>query len=154
MKNSKKENSTLKTATEDQARYRRLDLRLTGLPEKDGENTREADVGVLTRVVPLSEDRLRDSVDTVHHRGKRNTVTASNSTPRAIIIQFGIRTVRDKVWKTSKEARVCRETHIRFREDFSKEDREVWPVVQVRKGKRAFLKEGYALIDNRLVDLN
>jgi len=45
--------------------------------------------------------------------------------------------------------------HIRFREDFSKEDRDarskLWPLVQEarKKGKRAFLKEDYALIDNR-----
>lgn len=157
----KKENSTLKTATEEQARYkRRWNLRLTGLPEKEGENTREIVIGILTRVVPLSVDRLRDTVDTVHRLGKHNTAAASNNTPRAIIIQFGMRTVRDEVWKKSKEARVCSEMHIRFREDFSREDREacskLWPLVQEarKKGKRAFLKEGYALIDNRRVDPN
>lgn len=156
-----KENSTLKNATEEQARYkRRWNLRLTGLPEKEGENTREIVIGILTRVVPLSVDRLRDTVDTVHRLGKPNTAPASNNTPRAIIIQFGTRTVRDEVWKKSKEARVCSEMHIRFREDFSKADREarskLWPLVQEarKKGKRAFLKEGFALIDNRRVDPN
>lgn len=78
--------------------------------------------------------------------------------PRAIISQFGMRTIRDEVWKKLKEAQVCNEMHIHFREDFSKEDREayskLWPVVQEarKKGKRAFLKEGYALIDNSRVD--
>ncbi|KAK1885690.1 Rabenosyn-5 [Dissostichus eleginoides] len=69
-----------------------------------------------------------------------------------------MRTVRDEVWKKSKDGRVCSEMHVRFKEDFSKEDREarskLWPLVQEarRKGKRAFLKEGFALIDNKRVD--
>lgn len=133
---------------------------MIGLPEKDGEDTREVVIGILTRVVPMSVERLRDTVDTVHRLGRKGEVATSNNTPRAIIIQFGMRTVRDDVWKKSKDARVCRDMHIRFKEDFSKEDREarakLWPLVQeARKtGKRAFLKEGYALIDNRRVDPN
>ncbi|KAJ8016004.1 hypothetical protein DPEC_G00002620 [Dallia pectoralis] len=83
---------------------------------------------------------------------------SANYIPRPIIIQFGMRIVRDDVWKKSREARVCREMHIRFKEDFSKDDREarakLWLRIQeARKaGKRAFLKEGYALIDNKRVD--
>lgn len=133
---------------------------MIGLPEKDGEDTREVVIGILTRVVPMSVERLRDTVDTVHRLGRKGEVATSNNTPRAIIIQFGMITVRDDVWKKSKDARVCRDMHIRFKEDFSKEDREarakLWPLVQeARKtGKRAFLKEGYALIDNRRVDPN
>ncbi|KAE8284680.1 hypothetical protein D5F01_LYC16112 [Larimichthys crocea] len=156
-----RENSKLKNATEEQARYkRRWNLRLTGLPEKEGENTREIVIRILTRVVPLSVDRLRDTVDTVHRLGKPNTAATSNNTLRAVIIQFGMRTVRDEVWKRSKDVRVCSEMHIRFKEDFSKEDQEarskLWPLVQEarKKGRRAFLKEGYALIDNRRVDPN
>lgn len=131
---------------------------MNGLPEKEGENTREAVIGILTRVVPLSVEKLRDSVDTVHRLGMKGNAATSNNTPRSSIIQFGVRTVRDEIWKKSKDARVCSEMHIRFKEDFSKEDREarskLWPLVQEarRKGKRAFLKEGFALIDNKRVD--
>lgn len=66
-----------------------------------------------------------------------------------------MRTVRDEVWKKSKDARVCSEMHIRFREDREARSK-LWPLVQEarKKGKRAFLKEGYALIDNRRVDPN
>lgn len=155
----KKENISLKNICEEHARYkRRWNLRLTGLPEKDDENTRETVIGILTRVVPLSVERLRETVDTVHRLGRKPDAATSNNTPRAIIIQFGMRTVRDDVWKKSKAARVCSEMHIRFKEDFSREDREartkLWPVVQEarRRGKHAFLKEGYALIDNQGVD--
>ncbi len=63
-----------------------------------------------------------------------------------------------KSGKKSKDARVCKELHISFKEDFSKEDRlahaKLWPLVQEarRRGKCAYLKEGYALIDNKRVD--
>lgn len=144
-------NSSLKKAHEEQARYnRRWNLRMIGLQEKDGEDARKLVIGILTRVVPLSVDRLRDRVDVVHRLG----IKRSDGTPRPIIIRFGMRNVRDDVWRKSKDARVCKEMHIRFKENFSKEDREarakLWPLVQeVRKrGTRAFLKEGYALIDN------
>lgn len=119
---------------------------------------REVVIEILTRVVPLSVNRLRETVDTVHRLERKGSAATSNNTPRAVIIQFGMRTVRDEVWKRSRDAKVCSEMHIRFREDFSKEDWEactkLWPLVQDtrRRGQRAFLKEGYALINNRRVD--
>ncbi|KAL1275024.1 hypothetical protein QQF64_027838 [Cirrhinus molitorella] len=155
----KKENAFLKSACDEHARYkRRWNLRLTGLPEKDEENVRETVIGILTRIIPVSVERLRDNVDTVHRLGKRESAANSNNVPRVVIIQFGMRTIRDEVWKKSKDARVCKDLHISFKEDFSKEDRlaraKLWPLVQEarRRGKRAYLKEGYALIDNKRVD--
>lgn len=60
------ENGKPKNSTEEQARYkRRWNLRLIGLLEKDGENTREIVIGILTRIVPLSVYWLQDTVDTV-----------------------------------------------------------------------------------------
>ena len=153
------ENRRLKEAVAEQARYkRRWNLRLNGLPEKEGEDTKEIVIGILTRVVPISVDRLRETVDTVHRLGKKGNAAISNNTPRSVIIQFVTRAVRDEVWKRSRDARVCKEKHIHFKEDFSKEDREarskLWPLVQDarKRGQRAFLKEGYALINNQRVD--
>ncbi len=103
-------------------------------------------------MVPISVERLRETVDTVHSLGKKGNAATSNNTPRSIIVQFMTRMVQDDVWKRSRDARVCREMHIHFKEDFSKEDREarskLWPLVQDarKRGQRAFLKEGYALI--------
>lgn len=155
----KKENGMLKSSCEDHARYkRRWNLRVTGLPEKDDEDIRESIIGILTRIIPVSVDRLRDTVDTVHRLGKKASVASSNFQPRAVIIQFGMRTIRDEVWKKSKDAKVCKDMHISFKEDFSKEDRlarsKLWPLVQEarRRGKRAYLREGFALIDNQRVD--
>lgn len=158
MADLRKENFTLKQQCLEHARYkRRWDLRLMGLPEKDKEDTREVVIGILTRVLPWSVEKLRVAVDTVHRLGKRNDA-ANNRLPRPVIIQFAMRTVRDEVWKKSREARVCKEMNLHFKEDFSREDREarakLWPKVQEarRNGKRAFLKEGYALIDGQRVD--
>lgn len=130
----KKENESLKQICLEQARYkRRWNLRLMGLPENDKEDTRETVIGILTRVIPLSVEILRESVDTVHCLGKKNDA-ATNKMSRPVIIQFALRTVRDEVWRRSREARVCREMNIQFKEDFSKEDRKahaiLWPKVQ------------------------
>lgn len=98
----KKENAILKSVCDEHARYkRRWNLRLTGLPEKDDENVRERVIGILTRIIPVSVERLRDTVDTVHRLGKRESAATSNNVPRVVIIQFGIRTIRDEVWKKS-----------------------------------------------------
>lgn len=153
------ENKRLKESVAEQARYkRRWNLLLNGVVEKDGEDVREIVLGILTRVVPISVERLRETVDSVHRLGKKGDPATSNNTPRSIIIQFVTRTIRNDVWKRSKDARVCQEKHIQFKEDFSKEDREarrkLWPLVRDARlrGERAFLKEGYALINNRRVD--
>ncbi|KAK7879280.1 hypothetical protein WMY93_033935 [Mugilogobius chulae] len=64
------ENKSLKESFADLARYkRRWNLRLNGLTEKESEDTRELVIGILTRVVPLSVERLRETVDTVHRLG-------------------------------------------------------------------------------------
>ncbi|KAL1264144.1 hypothetical protein QQF64_004499 [Cirrhinus molitorella] len=121
----RKENISLRQQCLEHARYkRRWDLRLIGLPEKENEDTRETVIGILTRVIPWSVEKFRQTVDTVHRLGKKNDA-ATNKLPRPVIIQFGMRTVRDEVWKKSREARVCKEMNIQFKEDFSKEDREV-----------------------------
>ena len=68
------------------------------------------------------------------------------------------RSIQNEIWKKSKDARVCKELKIYFREDFSKEDREarakLWPKVEEapRSGRKAFLKEGYAVIDGRRIE--
>lgn len=51
---------------------------------------------------------------------------------------------------------MCKEKKIIFKKDFSKEDREarekLWPRVdEARRRGKAFLKEGYAIIDGKKV---
>jgi len=127
-----KENKELKERCREIERYgRRWNLKLIGLPEKDNEDTRERVVGILTRVIPMSVEKIRDNVDTVHRLGKKDD-PAFNMRPRPIIMQFGMRTTRDEIWRRSREARVCNELHIQFRQDWSKEDREARALVKRR----------------------
>ncbi|XP_051796431.1 programmed cell death 1 ligand 1-like [Acanthochromis polyacanthus] len=106
----------------------------------------------------MSAEKLRDSVDTVHRLGKKSTPATFNGRPRSIIIQFGLRTVKEEVWSKSREARVCQDLHIYFKKDYIKEDREarakLYPLVQEAKKRnlKAYLLEGYAMIDGRRVD--
>lgn len=62
---------------------------MIGLPEKDDENDWEAVIGILTRIIPMSVETLRDTVDTVHRLGKRESAATSNDVSRFVIIQFG-----------------------------------------------------------------
>ncbi len=125
----------MKSECDEHARYKRKwNLRVTSLPEKDDENVREMVIGILTRIITVSVERLLDTVDTVHRLGKRESATTSNNVSRVVNIQFGMRMIRDEVWKKSKDARLCKDLHISFKEDFSKEDRlaraKLWPLVQ------------------------
>lgn len=100
-------------------------------------------IGILTRVIPVSVEQLRQSVDSVHRLEK--LILLLPAAPRAIILQFGMRTVWDEVWKRFRDVKVCSEMHIRFREDFSKEDQEarnkLWPLVQdARRRTESFSK--------------
>lgn len=121
------------------------------MPEKDKEDVKEALIGILTRVIPVAVDKIRALVDSVHRLGKKND-SVLNKMPRPIIIQFATRTASNDIWKKPKDARLCKELNIHFREDFSKEDQEarakLWPRVEEarRNGRKAFLKEGYAII--------
>ncbi|XP_016423857.1 nectin-1-like [Sinocyclocheilus rhinocerous] len=102
-----------------------------------------------SQIVPHSPEQLQNTVDTVHRLGKK----VKGARPRQIIIQFGMRIVRDMVWRMSKNAPVCMERKIRFREDFCKDDREahvrLWPKVEEarKKNVKAYLRDGYAVIN-------
>lgn len=68
-----------------------------------------------------------------------------------------MRTVRDMVWRMSKNVAVCMERKIRFRDDFCKDDRKVhtqlWPKVDDtrKKNLNVHLRDGYAVINGQRV---
>lgn len=149
-----KENELLKQKCVEHDRYkRRWCLRLNGIPEREDEDARSVMIDILSQIVPHSPEQLQNTVDTVHCLGKK--VKAAR--PRQIIIQFGMRTVRDMVWRMSKNAPICMERKIRFREDFCKDDREaharLWPKVEEarKKSLKAYLRDGYAVINGQRV---
>ena len=151
-----KENAALRESCLEHARYkRRWSLLLNGVPEKENEEIREEVIGILSKVVPLSIPQLQATVDTVHRLGQRKSGGKFSS--RQTIIQFGMRVVRDQVWKLSKDAEICNQMKIRFREDLCKEDRDaherLWPKVEAarKKGLKAYLRNGHAVINGVVV---
>ena len=66
------ENRSLKEMCLENARYKRWwDLRLLGLKERENKDTKDMVVGILTRVIPVVVDKLREIVDAVHCLGKK-----------------------------------------------------------------------------------
>lgn len=103
--------------------------------ERIGEDVRQEVIDILSKIIPLSHAQLGNTVDTVHRLGKR----VDENKSRQIIIQFGMRMLRDQVWKMSRNAAICRERKTVFREDFCKVDREahalLWPKVEEEESK-------------------
>lgn len=117
----------------DQERYsRRWNLRLFGVKETEKEDVRKITIEICQAVLPEYQQRLLDTIDTVHRVGPRR----QNSTrPRAIIIQFISRVTRDNLWKAAKTSPFLKANRdLKFAEDLSKEDRErrskLWPIIE------------------------
>lgn len=131
---------------------RRWNLRLNGLKEEKGENTRDVVVNIIQQITPHWKDRMDFILDSVHRLGSNTTIR-----PRQIIMQFTGRIHRDELWRATKNHPVCRELHIRFAEDLTKEDREarmaVWPKVeQARKeGHKTMFRGPFAFINGQRV---
>ncbi|XP_078797698.1 uncharacterized protein LOC144989330 [Oryzias latipes] len=126
----RKENDDLRERVVEMERYkRRWNLKLQGLKEKTEENTRKEVLEILAKMAPQHTSVLEMVVDTVHRLGRKET-----GRHRQIIIQFSMRHYRDIFWKVSKDARVCQEMGIFFKQDFCKADREaraaVWPKME------------------------
>ncbi|XP_078793844.1 uncharacterized protein LOC101159895 [Oryzias latipes] len=125
-----KENRELKEKVADLERYKRgWNLKIHGLKEKDKESIREHVVGILSKIAPQWADVMDTTVDTVHRLGRRE-----EGRHRQVILQFVTRRHRDAFWKITKNCQTCKNLGIRFKEDFSKADREaraaVWPKME------------------------
>ncbi|XP_055041648.2 LINE-1 retrotransposable element ORF1 protein [Misgurnus anguillicaudatus] len=139
------------TRIADLERYsRRWNLRLHGVPEKENENTRSESIRICLATFPEESKSLPDKIDTVHRIGKR---LPNMSKPRAIIIQFSSRVMRDGVWRAAKSSEFLRANGFRFTEDLTTYDRErrrlLWPAVEKarKEGKRAHFVGHRAFIE-------
>ncbi|KAG5845416.1 hypothetical protein ANANG_G00138800, partial [Anguilla anguilla] len=117
-------------------RYKRhWNLRIQGLKEKEGEDTREVVAKLLVKISPSWSPNINHIVDSVHRLGKRE-----ENITRHVIIQFTQRTHRDTLWKMTKDSTVCKELGISFLEDLCKADREwhatLWPKIQQARAIR------------------
>lgn len=149
----KKENLDLKEKTGDLERYqRRWNLRLNGLPETEGENTRQVVAELISRMISDWAHKMDIILDTVHRLGKPVT-----GRPRQIIIQFASRTHRDALWKQAKNNRVCADMNVRFKEDLTKEERDarnaLWPKIERarQQGMKAFFRGPYGYINGQRI---
>ncbi|MEQ2310546.1 hypothetical protein AMECASPLE_010099 [Ameca splendens] len=129
---------------------RRWNLRLKGVKEKEGENTRDLVADLLLKIIPEWSLNINGIIDTVHRLGHRE----ENRTT-LIIIQFAQRVYRDLLWRKTKESAICKELGIRFTEDLCPADREtraaLWPKIQQARaaGKKAYYRGGDGFIDGQ-----
>lgn len=131
---------------------RRWNLRLKGIKEEKGENTRQVAVDLLLQLVPHWKEKMGFILDTVHRLGRPNPTH-----PRPIIMQFTMRIYRDELWKVTYNNKICKEHGFSFAQDFSKDVLEaraaVWPKVDAakRRGDKVVYRGRYAYINGQRV---
>lgn len=131
---------------------RRWNLRIRGIKEKEGENTREVVANLLIKISPSWAPNINHIVDSAHLLGRRE----ENKT-RQVIVQFTQGFHRDAMWKMTKDFSICKELGIGFIEDLCKADREahvaLWPKIQQARaaGKRAYYRGGVGYIDGHRI---
>ncbi|KAL1281806.1 hypothetical protein QQF64_000609 [Cirrhinus molitorella] len=81
---------------------RRWNLRMNNLKETDGENIRGKVLEILRILTPDDADSIRFYVDTIHRIGRSG---GESGRPRPVIIQFSMRTYREKVERESGNLR-------------------------------------------------
>lgn len=137
-----------------EAHSRRMNLRLYGLPEMEGENVKKRVLEICAAVVPHTRDWLLPVyVDVCHRVGTRQ-----ESRTRPVIIRFSSRDFKDELWRnTSKgscEYMVSRK--LNFGVDLTTKDKEkrnqLWPYVKEAREKnfKAFFVGGKAIIDGKV----
>lgn len=155
IKGLKTENCTLKNAIADCQRYsRRWSLKVHGVKEKDGENSKELVTELFAKVAPKFRDSLPRGIDIVHRLGQRR----QNGSHRAIIVLFALRWLRDAVWREAKDCTFLQDNKLRIAEALSTEDKtareKLWPMVKKAReeGKRASFRGPFAFIDGKRLD--
>lgn len=142
---------------EEAERYsRRWNLRLRNLPEKANEtieDLRSKVYELLGEMAPEDKDRLDLLIDTLHRVGEQRR----NSAPRPVLIQFSLRTFRQKIWRAALKARVLKEKDLRITEDLTYWERQcrnkLWPLVAKAKenGKKTSWRGPDAIIEGKRI---
>lgn len=136
----------LEAKVNEMERYRRRwNLRLYGLDEREGEDIKKKVVDICAAVLPDERGKFVTEIDVVHRVGRRLDVIQK---PRAVILLFRSRHIRDLLWKSAKTSSFLKEKKLRFAEDLTAVDKEIrsqlWPSVEAarKEGKRALLGSG------------
>lgn len=142
---------------EDAERYsRRWNLKLFNLPESTNESTedlRKQIFQIFGQMAPDEKNKLGFLVDTIHRVGRPR----DDRSPRPVIIQFTMRTFRQKIWKASMTAAVMREKKLRLAEDLTYAERQcrmkLWPLVEkARKdGKKTAWRGPDVIIEGKRI---
>jgi len=151
------ENLCLKENVDEMQRYsRRWNLKLQGVPEREGEDARSVTIDILRKMIPSIQNKLDDVIDVVHRLGQRR----SDGAPRNIIMRFTMRTYRDMVWRAAKDSRFLKENKLRIKEALIKQDvdarAKLWPlVVKAREdGKKVSWKGPHAFVGGKKLEIN
>lgn len=135
---------------------RRWNLRVAGIPEREGENAKIVVLEVFRDLCPNITEKLQDMVDIAHRLGPKS----SNANPRRIIVQFLSRTCRDAIWAAAKRSELLKQKRIRFMEDLTQDDKEarnkLWPLVEKarKEGKKAGFSGPVAFINGKRISAN
>ncbi len=156
VENLEKENKYLKEKCSGLDSYkRRWNLRVAGIPEREGENVKMVVIELFRNLSPHSGEKLQDMVDIAHRLGPKS----GNSNPRRFIVQFLSRTCRDAIWAEAILSELLKQKKIRILEDLTQEDKEarnkLWPLVEKARGegKKAGFNGPVAFINGKRISM-
>ena len=111
----------------------RWNLKVSGIPEAEGENTIMMVIEIFSRVLPGLANSLQKTVDIAHRLGPRMRREGQHP-PRCIIVHFSYRAHRDQVWADAKHSEVLKQKNVKISEDLTQQIREasakLWPLVE------------------------
>lgn len=142
---------------EEAERYsRRWNLKLFNLPETSNESTddlRKQIFEIFGQMAPDEKNKLGFLIDTIHRVGRPR----DDRSTRPVIIQFTMRSFRQKIWKNSMTAATMREKKLRLAEDLTYGERQsrkkLWPLVEkARKdGKKTAWRGPDVIIEGKRI---
>ena len=142
---------------EEAERYsRRWNLKLLNLPEaisETAEDVRKLIFDIFGKIVPEEKTKMGFLIDTVHRIGRPR----EDKSPRPVIIQFTMRTFKQRIWRASVSATVMKEKNLRLAEDLTYWERQcrnkLWPLVDKarKEGKKTSWRGPDVIIDGKRV---
>lgn len=143
----------LEERLDEQERYhRRWNLRLFGLPEREGENLKNTVMEICCAVAPECGELPPFFIDICHRLGPKQ-----GGRTRPVIIRFLSRFTRDNVWRMAKGSDFLQTKKLHFKLDLTAKDKEIrnskWPQVEAarKQNKKAFFIGVKAVIDGKLI---
>lgn len=143
----------LEEKVDDQERYhRQWNLRLFGLPEKEGENLMKSVAEICYEVAPDVRSTAPLTIDICHRLGPKR-----EGRIRPIIIRFTSRFTKKRIWGMAKDSAFLQERKLHFKLDLTAKDKEIrnskWPQVEAarKENKKAFFIGVKAFIDGKII---